>query len=407
MSTSPKGIDKNLRHKITLEKGRTISSEKKENKNLAYLLNIKSKDKKRCNTSKEENFIDLKPYEKKNNIHKISNLIHYYVTPNITKKQKKKYNIGKWSIREDKLLKEWVEKNGPKHWEQCGKFIQGRNGKQCREHWWNCLNPELIKGIWSSEDDLIIMHFYEKCKGSWKKMCQFFNSGRTENAIKNRFYSELRKIASKGLTPKEKKVCPKIKLDKLKGFLNEAIILTKKRFLEENPMTEEELNDFIKKKELILKNEEKEEELKMKEIIDKKEGIILGKKRELDDTVDTNKSQVNNSYKKKESNFFQKILSINNNLETTAENFINLDLDNNYAITNHLNVDDKEKLVENENKNNKKETNFIPVAGPEYELGNNNFIDLDCLSYPLYESSEKNEFINSFLKDNFMIDDNI
>ena len=253
MSTSPKGIDKNLRHKITLEKGRTISSEKKENKNLAYLLNIKSKDKKRCNTSKEENFIDLKPYEKKNNIHKISNLIDYYVTPNITKKQKKKYNIGKWSIREDKLLKEWVEKNGPKHWEQCGKFIQGRNGKQCREHWWNCLNPELIKGIWSSEDDLIIMHFYEKCKGSWKKMCQFFNSGRTENAIKNRFYSELRKIASKGLTPKEKKVCPKIKLDKLKGFLNEAIILTKKRFLEENPMTEEELNDFIKKKRINLK----------------------------------------------------------------------------------------------------------------------------------------------------------
>ena len=70
---------------------------------------------------------------------------------------------GQWSSQEDKLLNQWVKLNGPKNWEACGRFIHGRKGKQCREHWNNCLNPELKKGFWSPEEDFLIMFFYEKC----------------------------------------------------------------------------------------------------------------------------------------------------------------------------------------------------------------------------------------------------
>ena len=73
---------------------------------------------------------------------------------------------GQWSYQENRLLKQWVKLNGPKNWEACGRFIQGRKGKQCREHWSNCLNPELKKGDWTPEEDFLIMFFYEKCKGS-------------------------------------------------------------------------------------------------------------------------------------------------------------------------------------------------------------------------------------------------
>ena len=59
-----------------------------------------------------------------------------------------------------------------------------------------CLNPELVKGEWTSEEDFLIMYFYEQCNGSWKKIIPLFN-GRTENSIKNRFFSQLRKIATK------------------------------------------------------------------------------------------------------------------------------------------------------------------------------------------------------------------
>ena len=66
---------------------------------------------------------------------------------------------GQWSVYEDKLLRQWVKENGPKKWEQCGRFIHGRSGKQCREHWNNCLNPELVKGDWTTEEDFLIMYF--------------------------------------------------------------------------------------------------------------------------------------------------------------------------------------------------------------------------------------------------------
>ena len=56
------------------------------------------------------------------------------------------------------------------------------------------LNSEVEKGNWSSEEDFLIMR-YKKFQ-SWKKMIPIFKS-RTENSIKNRLYSELRKIASK------------------------------------------------------------------------------------------------------------------------------------------------------------------------------------------------------------------
>ena len=122
---------------------------------------------------------------------------------------------GQWSSEEDKLLNQWVKLNGPKNWEACGRFIHGRKGKQCREHWNNCLNPELKKGFWSPEEDFLIMFFYEKCKGSWKKITPLFN-GRIENSIKNRFYSQLRKCATKNFERSErKKKKPRIKLNVL------------------------------------------------------------------------------------------------------------------------------------------------------------------------------------------------
>ena len=136
------------------------------------------------------------------------------------KKEKKPTKIpirkGPWSPEEDKLLRKWVKQNGPKHWEACGRFIKGRKGKQCREHWNNCLNPKLIKGHWTTEEDFLIMFFYEKCKGSWKKIIPLFN-GRIENSIKNRFYSQLRKYAT--INTKERKIISsRIKLHELKNI---------------------------------------------------------------------------------------------------------------------------------------------------------------------------------------------
>ena len=175
------------------------------------------------------------------------------------KKQKPRKNKkidlkkGQWSYQEDKLLKQWVKLNGPKNWEACGRFIHGRKGKQCREHWNNCLNPELKKGCWSPEEDFLIMFFYEKCKGSWKKIVPLFQ-GRIENSIKNRFYSQLRKYATKNFERSErKKMKARIKLNVLLNYLGEALTEAKQDLLEKTNMIDEEFNQFLKENEQKLK----------------------------------------------------------------------------------------------------------------------------------------------------------
>ena len=170
------------------------------------------------------------------------------------KKNKKiKLKKGQWSSEEDKLLKNWVELNGPKNWEACGRFIHGRKGKQCREHWNNCLNPELKKGDWTPEEDFLIMFFYEKCKGSWKKIIPLFN-GRIENSIKNRFYSQLRKYATKNIERSERrKIKARIKLNILLTYLGEALTEAKQDLLKKTKMTLEQFNQFLKENEQKLK----------------------------------------------------------------------------------------------------------------------------------------------------------
>jgi hypothetical protein len=53
---------------------------------------------------------------------------------------------GPWQEEEDEKLLEWVKNNGPCKWSICAESIQGRSGKQCRERWFNNLNPNVKKG---------------------------------------------------------------------------------------------------------------------------------------------------------------------------------------------------------------------------------------------------------------------
>lgn len=237
--------------------------QKKLQKEAKYLLLDQTKKKFRTKKTYPKLISKRSPEEDKI----LSNLVDTLKTknfPDILKKIPKGNKLkkglikGQWSLEEDNLLKEWIEKVGPKKWEQCGQYIHGRTGKQCREHWSNCLNPELIKGEWTYEEDFLIMEFYEKCNGSWKKMVHLFN-GRTENSIKNRFFSQLRKIATKKMGLSERRSCAKIKLDELKQYLKEGLLIAKRDFLELNPMSEEELNSYINQQELKIKQKLREE----------------------------------------------------------------------------------------------------------------------------------------------------
>ncbi len=101
---------------------------------------------------------------------------------------------GPWTVVEDQKLSDWVKINGPYNWAKCSNFIEGRSGKQCRERWFNSLSPGIKKGNWSAKEDYQIFQLYNQYGSKWAKIASYLN-GRTENSIKNRFYSTLRRIA--------------------------------------------------------------------------------------------------------------------------------------------------------------------------------------------------------------------
>lgn len=105
---------------------------------------------------------------------------------------------GNWTSQEDELLFAWVDQHGPTKWTECSKEIKGRCGKQCRERWVNILNPDVKKGNWSDHEQDVIFNSLSTYNTSWSAMSHIL-PGRTENSIKNYFYSSVRRLKSNNL----------------------------------------------------------------------------------------------------------------------------------------------------------------------------------------------------------------
>ena len=172
----------------------------------------------------------------------------------LSKNNKSSKIKGPWTLEEDLLLKEWVETNGPRNWKECAEKIPGRNHSQCRQHWNIKLRPDLKIGNWTSEELFLITVFYKKFNGSWSKMIPIFKS-RTENSIKNIFFSQAKIIVSKLLKDNDNDNNKKrLDLSTLLEYYDNIYDETKNIFLKDNPMSENELEEYIKKIEIMLEN---------------------------------------------------------------------------------------------------------------------------------------------------------
>lgn len=69
--------------------------------------------------------------------------------------------------------------------------LPGRLGKQARDRWVNHLNPAINREPFSRADDLLLWEAHCKLGNKWTKISiQYFVGTRSENQLKNRFYSE-------------------------------------------------------------------------------------------------------------------------------------------------------------------------------------------------------------------------
>jgi len=111
---------------------------------------------------------------------------------------------GGWVPEEDALLSSLVSSIGP-NWKTIATYFPSRTGKQCRERYINSLDPNIKSAPWSEEEDQIIINYHQKSGNRWSEVAKLL-SGRTANAIKNRWHSNLKRRLERMESPKSKKL---------------------------------------------------------------------------------------------------------------------------------------------------------------------------------------------------------
>ena len=107
-----------------------------------------------------------------------------------------------WSPQEDAFLIKIVQEKGIDRWRDVAIELNlksgsnlFRQGKQCRDRWTNHLDPNLKKGSWTDDEDVLLLNEFLQKGKKWSEIAKKL-PGRTENSVKNRWISLLRKYKS-------------------------------------------------------------------------------------------------------------------------------------------------------------------------------------------------------------------
>merc|ERR1711988_460204 len=92
-----------------------------------------------------------------------------------------------WTDEEDEKLRVLVTRYGARDWGKIAANLSHRNGKQCHQRWNYFLNPDVRRGLWSKEEDELILFHQTKIGNKWAKIANHL-PGRTGHAVKNRYH---------------------------------------------------------------------------------------------------------------------------------------------------------------------------------------------------------------------------
>lgn len=117
---------------------------------------------------------------------------------------------GQWSAEEDTRLVALVaemarsEEGFVRNWAEVADRITGRTTKQCRERWFNHLDPSIKRGNYTAEEDKLIMEQQAMIGNRWSVISGML-PGRTEDAVKIRWKTLTRPASSANTSAKKRK----------------------------------------------------------------------------------------------------------------------------------------------------------------------------------------------------------
>ncbi|XP_057460224.1 transcription factor MYB7-like isoform X1 [Actinidia eriantha] len=137
---------------------------------------------------------------------------------------KPKLRKGLWSPEEDEKLFNHITRFGVGCWSTVPKLAGlERCGKSCRLRWINYLRPDLKRGMFSPQEEDLIISLHEALGNRWAQIAAQL-PGRTDNEIKNFWNSCLKKkLMKKGIDPNtHKPVSDKEEREKEKSSITVA-----------------------------------------------------------------------------------------------------------------------------------------------------------------------------------------
>ncbi|KRX02772.1 Homeodomain protein [Pseudocohnilembus persalinus] len=92
---------------------------------------------------------------------------------------------GVWKNSEDEILKAAVMKYGLNQWSRISSLLARKSAKQCKQRWYEWLDPQIIKTEWNREEDEKLLHLSRIFPNQWRTIAPIV--GRTPTQCVERY----------------------------------------------------------------------------------------------------------------------------------------------------------------------------------------------------------------------------